>query len=225
MMKEQHTMRSRRTPLLAAGLAMALGLAVVPFGIQAQEFSSSQRQSLDRIVAVVNEGAIMRSQLEDRLTQVRSQMDAQQQELPPARALREQVLERMILEEIQWQMAEESGLTVEDTELNRQVRGIAENNGMSLEQFADALEADGLTLAGVREEIRREMALRQLQQRRVGSRVNLSEREVERFMEQEGATRDQAQQALFQRKANEELDAWLREIRSQAFIDKRLDAR
>ncbi|MDR5900885.1 MULTISPECIES: SurA N-terminal domain-containing protein [Halomonas] len=218
-------MRSRRTPLLAAGLAMALGLAVVPFGTQAQEFTSSQRQALDHIVAVVNEGAIMHSQLEERIAQVRSQMSAQQQELPPERVLREQILEQMILEEIQWQMAEESGLTVDDTELNRQVRGIAERNGMSLEQFADALEADGLTLASVREEIRREITLRQLQQRRVGSRVTLSEREVERFMAQQGATREQAQQALFQRKANAELEAWLQEIRSQAFVDNRLDAR
>lgn len=218
-------MRSRRTPFLAAGLAMALGLTAVPVGAQAQEFPSTQRQSLDRIVAVVNEGAIMRSQLEDRLAQVRSQMGAQQQELPPVEILREQVLEQMILEEIQWQMADEAGLTVDDTALNRQVRGIAERNGMSLEQFADTLEADGLTLAGVREEIRRELTLRQLQQRRVGSRVNLSEREVERFMEQEGVGREQAEQALFQRKANDELGAWLQEIRSQAFIDNRLDAR
>ncbi|MBF7054037.1 SurA N-terminal domain-containing protein [Halomonas sp. KAO] len=218
-------MRSRRTPLLAAGLAMALGLAVVPFGTQAQEFTSSQRQALDHIVAVVNEGAIMHSQLEERIAQVRSQMSAQQQELPPERVLRQQILEQMILEEIQWQMAEESGLTVDDTELNRQVRGIAERNGMSLEQFADALEADGLTLASVREEIRREITLRQLQQRRVGSRVSLSEREVERFMAQQDVTREQAQQALFQRKANAELEAWLQEIRSQAFVDNRLDAR
>ena len=218
-------MRSRRTPFLAAGLAMALGLASLPPGVQAQEFASSQRQPLDRIVAVVNEGAIMHSQLENRVDQVRSQMAAQQQELPPQAMLRERVLEQMILEEIQLQLAAESGLAVDDTELNRQVRSIAERNGMSLEQFADVLEADGLSLAGVREEIRRELTLRQLQQRRVGSRVNLSEQEVERFMEQEGVAREQAQQALFQRKANEELDVWLQEIRSQAFVDNRLDAR
>jgi len=218
-------MRSRRTPFLAAGLAMAMGLASLPPGVQAQEFASSQRQPLDRIVAVVNEGAIMHSQLENRVDQVRSQMAAQQQELPPQAMLRERVLEQMILEEIQLQLAAESGLAVDDTELNRQVRSIAERNGMSLEQFADVLEADGLSLAGVREEIRRELTLRQLQQRRVGSRVNLSEQEVERFMEQEGVAREQAQQALFQRKANEELDVWLQEIRSQAFVDNRLDAR
>ncbi|MDN3523414.1 SurA N-terminal domain-containing protein [Halomonas ramblicola] len=220
-------MRSRPVAGLGAGLVMALGLAALPAGALAQdpEFQSVQRQTLDRIVAVVNDGAIMHSQLEERLDQARSQLGAQQQDLPPEDVLCEQVLEQMILEEIQLQMAEEAGLSVDDTELNRQVRGIAERNGMSLEQFADALEADGLTLSAVREEIRRELVIRQLQQRQVGSRVNLSEREVERFMEQEGVGREQAQQALFQRKANEELDAWLQEIRSQAFIDNRLGAR
>lgn len=224
-MKQKHTVSRRRTAVLAAGLAMALGLGGGALSVQAQEFQSTQRQALDRIVAVVNQGAIMHSELEERLAQARSQLTAQQIDLPPERMLREQLLEQMILEEIQLQMAREAGLSIDDTELNRQLRAIAENNGMTLEQFADALEADGLALATVREEIRRELVIRELQQRRVGSRVNLSEREVERVMEQEGVGRQQAQQALFQRRANEELDVWLQEIRSQAFVDNRLDDR
>ncbi|MFN2332182.1 MAG: SurA N-terminal domain-containing protein [Halomonas sp.] len=224
-MKQKQTVSRRRTAVLAAGLAMALGLAAVPLSLQAQQFQSTQRQALDRIVAVVNQSAIMLSELEERAIQTRSQLAAQQIDLPPERILREQLLEQMILEEIQLQMAREAGLSIDDTELNRQVRSIAESNGMSLEQFADALEADGLALATVREEIRRELVLRELQQRQVGSRVNLSEREVERLMEQESISRQQAQQALFQRRANEELEVWLQEIRSQAFVDNRLDNR
>lgn len=223
-MKQKQTLR-RRTPFLAAGLALALGLAVAPLDVQAQQFQSMQRQALDRIVAVVNQGAIMESELEERLAQTRSQLTAQQIDLPPERVLREQLLEQMVLEEIQLQMARDAGLSIDDTELNRQVRAIAENNGMSVEQFADALEADGLALATVREEIRRELVIRELQQRRVGSRVNLSEREVERLVEQEGVSRQQAQQMLFQRRANEELEGWLQEIRSEAFVDYRLDDR
>lgn len=223
-MKQKQTLR-RRTPFLAAGLALALGLAVAPLDVQAQQFQSMQRQALDRIVAVVNQGAIMESELEERLAQARSQLTAQQIDLPPERVLREQLLEQMVLEEIQLQMARDAGLSIDDTELNRQVRAIAENNGMSVEQFADALEADGLALATVREEIRRELVIRELQQRRVGSRVNLSEREVERLVEQEGVSRQQAQQRLFQRRANEELEGWLQEIRSEAFVDYRLDDR
>ena len=223
-MKQKQTLR-RRTPFLAAGLALALGLAAAPFEVQAQQFQSTQRQALDRIVAVVNQGASMESELEERLAQARSQLTAQQVDLPPDGVLREQLLEQMVLEEIQLQMARDAGLSIDDTELNRQVRAIAENNGMSVEEFADALEADGLALAAVREEIRRELVIRELQQRRVGSRVNLSEREVQRVAEQEGISREQAQQQLFQRRANEELEVWLQEIRSQSFVDSLLDSR
>jgi len=174
---------------------------------------------------VVNDGAIMASDLEERVAQTRSQLEARDEQLPPERVLREQMLDRMIVEQIQLQMARESGLSVDDTDLNRQMRRIAERNGMSLEQFADALEADGLTLAEVREQIRREMLLSQVQQREIGSRVNISEGEVERFMEEQGASREQARQALFQRRANEELEVWVQEIRSRAFIDNRLAER
>lgn len=334
-MRGKNVMRSRRTAILGAGLALCLG--VLPLVGQAQDFQPMERQALDRIVAVVNEGAIMESELADRVVQTRSQLAGRGIDAPSERVLREQVLDRMIVEEIQLQMARNAGLAIDDTALNRQVRAIAESNDMTLEQFADALEADGLTLASVREEVRREMLLRELQQRQVASRVNVSDREVERFLEQQGggdqvvieehrarhilidltpdrdddqarrlaeqlrgrleagesfaalaqefsgdrgsamsggelgwvrpgqtvpafeealaqleigevsspvrsqfgyhliqveerrqqdvsgeARRDQIRQALFQRKANEELEVWLQEIRSQAFVDNRL---
>ncbi|SEL19238.1 SurA N-terminal domain-containing protein [Halomonas daqiaonensis] len=216
-------MRSRHI----ATLAVVLCLAVLPLAGQAQEdgYADSQpqgRQTLDRIVAVVNDGAIMHSELEARVAQTRSQIARQQQEVPSDRVLREQILDRMIVEEIQLQLAREANLSVDDTELNGQVRSIAENNGMTLDQFADALEADGLSLSVVRDQVRRELMMRQLQQRQVASRVNISEREVDRFVEQEGATREQARQALFQRKVNAEMEEWIQEIRSRAFVDNRL---
>lgn len=219
-------MRSRRI----ATLALALCLASLPLAGQAQEAGSPDsrpqgRQTLDRIVAVVNDGAIMQSELEERVAQTRSQIARQEQGAPPDEALRRQVLDRMIVEEIQLQMARDANLSVDDTELNGQVRAIAENNGMTLDQFADALEADGLSLSVVRDQVRRELMMRQLQQRQVASRVNISEREVDRFMEQQGASREQARQALFQRKVNAEMEEWVQEIRSRAFVDNRLAER
>lgn len=221
-MREYNPMSRRRSATLRACLALALCLGGLPLASQAQDFQSTQRQPLDRVVAVVNGEAIMQSQLEDRLAQARSQLAGRDIEIPPERVMREQILDRLIVEEIQLQMAREAGLSVDDTELNRQVRQIAQRNGMTLEQFADALEADGLSLEVVREEVRREMLLRELQQRQVGSRVNMNEREVERLMEEEGISREQARQALFQRKANREMEAWIQEIRARAFVDKRL---
>lgn len=217
----------RISPIATLGaLGLALCLGAVPFTAmaQSQDFQPVQRQPLDRIVAVVNQQAIMQSQLEERMEQARSQLAAQGQQLPPEAMLRERVLEQIILEEIQLQMAADAGLSIDDTALNRQIRQIAQSNGMTLDQFADALEADGLSMATVREDIRREMLLRELHQRQVGGRVNVSNREVERYIEQQGGnvSRDQARQMVFQRKANEALDAWLQEIRAEAFVDNRL---
>lgn len=209
-----------------ATLSLALLLGSVPLTAMAQEYQPLQRQPLDRIVAIVNEQAVMQSRLDERMAQVRSQLVAQGQELPPEGMLRERLLDQIILEEIQLQMAANAGLSIDDTTLNRQVRQIAESNGMTLDQFADALEADGLSVAVVREEIRREMVLRELHQRQIGGRVNISDREVERFIDQQGGniSADQARQALFQRKANEALDTWLQEIRAEAYVDNRLAA-
>jgi peptidyl-prolyl cis-trans isomerase SurA len=178
-------MRSRLIAPLAMALMMALPLGVAPLTATAQ-----QLKPLDHIVAVVNEGAIMYSELESRVARARDQLSQRGVTPPSNAALEQQVLDRMIVEEIQLQMARDANLSVDDTELNRTVRGIAENNGMSLEQFADTLEADGLTLAAVREDVRRELLMRQLQQRRVASRVTVSEREVDRYLEQQGGNDD-----------------------------------
>lgn len=186
----------KRAKLLSTGSMMALCLgasvALAPLTLHAQTFESTQRQMLDNVVAVVNDGVIMRSELNDRIAQVEQQAEAQGGNLPPRSQLAEQVLERMVMEEIQLQMASQASLSVDDTELNRQLRTIAESNGMTLDEFADAVEADGMSLANVREDIRREMLMRQVQQRRVSQRVAVSERDVERFLSQQGTQQGQA---------------------------------
>lgn len=169
---------------LFASLSLALTLALPALGGATQALAVEQ---LDRIVAVVNDDAIMASELENRVAQARSQLANRGIAIPSDQVLRSQVLERMVIEQIQLQMAEQANLSVDDTELNRAVRAVAESNGMTLEQFANVLEADGLSLAVVRDQVRREMLMRQLQQRRVASQVDVSEREVERYLEQQGA--------------------------------------
>ncbi|MCK0744416.1 peptidylprolyl isomerase [Chromohalobacter nigrandesensis] len=146
----------------------------------------AQPQPLDRIVAVVNKDAIMQSQLEDRIAQVSKQMASRNVPVPDEEDLRRQVLDRMIVEQIQLQMADRANVSIDDTQLNAAVREIAENNDMSLDEFADSLEQDGMSLAAVREQVRREMLLRQVQQSQVASRVNITDREVERYLEQQG---------------------------------------
>ncbi|UXZ54848.1 peptidylprolyl isomerase [Halomonas sp. 7T] len=187
---------TKRAKQLSVGSMMALCLgasaALVPITLHAQNFESTQRQMLDSVVAVVNEGVIMRSELDDRINQVEQQAEAQGGNLPPRSQLAQQVLERMVMDEIQLQMARQANLSIDDTELNRQLRTIAESNGMSLDEFADAVEADGMSLAEVRDDIRREMLMRQVQQRRISQRVSVSERDVERFLDQQGVQQGQS---------------------------------
>lgn len=199
-MKTRKTLLTRvaksRVKMLSAGSMMALcvgaSVALAPLTLHAQNFESTQRQMLDNVVAVVNDGVIMRSELIDRIAQIEQQAQAQGGELPSRAQLAEQVLERMVLDEIQLQMARDANLSVDDTELNRQLRTIAESNGMTLDQFADAVEADGMSLASVREEVRREMLMRQVQQRQIRQRVSISERDVERFLSQQPSQQGQS---------------------------------
>ncbi|MCK0713765.1 peptidylprolyl isomerase [Chromohalobacter sarecensis] len=163
-----------------ASLGFMLLMALTPL------VALAQPQPLDRIVAVVNKDAIMQSQLEDRVTQVSKQMASRNVPVPDEGDLRRQVLDRMIVEQIQLQMADRANVSIDDTQLNAAVREIAENNDMSMDEFADSLEQDGMSLAMVREQVRREMLLRQVQQSQVASRVNITDREVERYLDQQG---------------------------------------
>ncbi|MFO7908946.1 MAG: peptidylprolyl isomerase [Halomonas sp.] len=187
----------RRAKHLAWGSVLSLlvgaGTLVVSSSVLAQSFSGGERQMLDRIVAVVNDSAIMRSDLDRRLDQAINQISAQGEDAPGRDEIEEQVLDQMVLEEIQLQMARDANLSIDDTDLNRQVRDIAESNDMTLQAFADRLEAEGTSLAQVREEIRREMLTRQVQQRQVGQRVSVTNRDVERFLEERGGDVNQAE--------------------------------
>lgn len=187
----------RRTKHLAWGSVLSLlvgaGTLVVSSSVLAQSFSGGERQMLDRIVAVVNDSAIMRSDLDRRLDQAINQISAQGEDAPGRDEIEEQVLDQMVLEEIQLQMARDANLSIDDTDLNGQVRDIAESNDMTLQAFADRLEAEGTSLAQVREEIRREMLTRQVQQRQVGQRVSVTNRDVERFLEERGGDVNQAE--------------------------------
>ncbi|HAV68897.1 MAG TPA: molecular chaperone SurA, partial [Alcanivorax sp.] len=96
-------------------------------------------EMLDRIVAVVNDGVIMESELQQRVDDIAAQFRGDNRPLPPREVLREQVLDRVILERLQLQMAERAGIRVDDGALNQALSGIARQNNMTLQQFADAL--------------------------------------------------------------------------------------
>ncbi len=138
--------------------------------------------TVDRIVAVVNEDVILESELNTRLKTVLGQLQQRGTQPPSAEVLRRQVLERLIISHLQLQVAERTGIRVDDKKLNSSISGIAKQNGMSLNEFRTAIENDGFNFSVFREDIRKEMIVSRMMQRRVRQRVNITEQEIDNFL-------------------------------------------
>lgn len=145
--------------------------------------SYAAEQPLDRIAVIVDDGIIMHSQVEKRLNEVRNTIRQRGAELPPANVLRQQVIDRLILDELQLQIADRSGIRLSDEELNDSIRALAERNQLSTEQFLATLAQEGtLSVADVREQIRQEIMINRVRQYRVADQVQVTEQEVKNFM-------------------------------------------
>lgn len=137
---------------------------------------------LDRIIAVVNDDVIMKSELEERLRTIESQMEEAGNPVPPRSILQKQVLDRLILTKLQIQMANETGIRVDDETLNRTISNIAAENQVTLEQFRGILEQDGYSYEKFREDIRGEILISRLRQRQVDNRVSVTDREIDNYL-------------------------------------------
>nr|WP_275589435.1 peptidylprolyl isomerase [Pseudomonas sp. KSR10] len=144
--------------------------------------AGAEVRALDRIVAIVDNDVIMQSQLDQRIREVEQTIEKRGAEMPPRDVMQQQVLERLITENLQLQIGERSGIRISDEELNQAMATIAQRNNMSLDQFRAALERDGLSLDTAREQIRREMVISRVRQRRIAERVQVSNQEVENFL-------------------------------------------
>ncbi len=144
--------------------------------------AQAEVQPLNRVVAIVDNDVIMQSQLDARLREVQQTIAKRGAALPPEHVLSQQVLERLIIENIQLQIGERSGIRITDEELNQAIGSIAQRNSMSLEQFRDALTRDGLSYADARDQVRREMIISRVRQRRVAERIQVTDQEVQNFL-------------------------------------------
>ena len=162
--------------LLLAGAALA----------QTRDMSSTG-VALDRVIAVVNEGVVLQSQLDQQSALIAERLRSQGTQLPPADVIRQQVLERLILQEIQVQRAGRIGVQVSDEMLNEALRDVARRNSIEFEQMPQALEQQGIDYASYREEMRREIMLSMLRQRDVFPRIYVSPRELEQALEREAS--------------------------------------
>ncbi|OOG24765.1 molecular chaperone SurA [Thioalkalivibrio denitrificans] len=155
---------------------LLLGLALWPLVGAAQTVDD---MVLDRIVAVVENDVIMRSELDYRLDQVHQQIRARGNQPPPDDVLVPQVMERLVIERLQLQRASEMGIRIDDITLNEAMENIARENRMNLPQFREALVREGIDFQRFREQIRDEMTISQLRRRVVDNRIQISEQEID----------------------------------------------
>jgi len=167
-----------RPTLCALVLAGALWAAACPAPAQ----QPRPVVVLDRIVAVVNNEVITRADLDLRYHAATLQLKQQGTPLPPRATLETQILDRLITDHVQLQLAKETGLRVDDSELDRAIQRIAQENKLTLEQLRATLEKDGVPFARFREDIRKEITLGRLRQREVDNRIVVSEGEIESFI-------------------------------------------
>jgi peptidyl-prolyl cis-trans isomerase SurA len=158
--------------------ACALSIAVGAGPAQAEELSETGT-FLDGVAAVVNEGVVLKSQLSRQQDIIIQRALQQGMELPPAHILAEQVLERLVIEEIQMQRANRIGIQVSDQVLSNAIAQIAENAGFSFEQMPEVLARDGVSYSEYREDTRKQMILEQLRRIDVVNRISVTPREVE----------------------------------------------
>ena len=148
-------------------------------------------ETLNRVVAVVNDDVILESELSSRETMIVDQLRQQQAQLPSRPSLRKQVLDRLVLENLQLQLAERSGIRVDDETLNSNLRNLAKQNGMTLTEFREVLEKDGFDYAAFREEFRDQIIMNRVRQEMVDKRVQVTEQEVDQLLASAASFNDQ----------------------------------
>ncbi len=137
---------------------------------------------LDRVVAVVNDEALTQFDLNEQKRGVLQQMKAQKVTPPPADVLDKQLLERLITERAMMQYAKETGVRVDDVQVERTIQRVAQENKLTTDEFRKAVEREGMTYAKYREEIRGEITVQRLRDREVDSKINVSDAEVDLFL-------------------------------------------
>ncbi len=138
---------------------------------------------LDTIIAVVEDDVILERELQKEVAVIEQRIQQSNAALPPAYVLRKQVLEKMIVDKLQRQLAEKAGITVSEEQLNSSAADIARRNNMDVEQFRQELEGQGMSYQSFLDNMRNEIIINQLRGREIGGRIKVTDREVEHYME------------------------------------------
>lgn len=147
--------------------------------------SYAETMPIDHIIAIVNDDVILSSQLEERSQLIYRQLSQQRENLPPLSAIRTQVLERLILENLQLQLAERASIKLSNDELQAALAGIAKQNKINTEQLKNHIESEGMSFESFLKNIENEILLQRIQQGAVSKRVEITEQDITNFLNSE----------------------------------------
>jgi peptidyl-prolyl cis-trans isomerase SurA len=185
-----HVMKTLWRRVLGAPLLVCAALlvsAMVPGPAQAQTRDLATRgEPLDRIAAIVNDGVVLVSEVDDELALITQRLRDQKLDLPPENVLRHQVLERLVIEEVEMQHAQRDGIKIPDEALNSALQEVAQRNGIGLSQLPDVLAQQGIDYASYRDAVRRQLTLTLLRQRDVLNHTTVTAREIDQYLAREG---------------------------------------
>ncbi|TXH65899.1 MAG: molecular chaperone SurA [Thermomonas sp.] len=170
---------------------LAIALAGLLFASTAQAQSYAGTAPMDRIAAVVNEDVILRSELDRAIANIRGQYAGKETQLPPQDVLERQVLERLVLTRLQIARATDAGIVASDEDLENAVRGVAQQNSMTVDQLRERIAQDGMSFAEFRTNLRDEIITQKLRQSFAQGRINVSEAEVDAALASASATASQ----------------------------------
>ena len=142
-------------------------------------------EEIDSIAVIVNDDIITNREINDRLHEFKLQIQSQGKKLPPEELLRKKIIERMITDNIQLQLARAQGINIDDLRLNKALESIARSNQTTLDEMRRVLQSRGVSYDTFREQTRRDMIMRELQRRVIFGRVKVSDQEIENFLEQQ----------------------------------------
>ncbi len=174
-------------PMRQGAFTLVRFLSTIGFGLALTIGSGSvcaQRVLLDRIVALVDEGVVLQSELNTRIIEIRGNAARANSTLPEAEQLRTEVLDSLIIENLQMQLAERVSIRFNDDEINRILGSMADNNNMTFDEYLEVLNEAGVYLQ-TREQVRKQMTLQELQRGMVNRRIQITEQEIDNFLNSE----------------------------------------
>jgi peptidyl-prolyl cis-trans isomerase SurA len=185
------TQSSKSSPLFNSLVACLLLLLTQHATAQDTDIASKspqvrdEQKRLDSIAAVVNDGVVLQSELDQEITSITERLANSSTPMPPLDILNQQILERLVVQQIQLQRAARTGIEISDEALNDALGTIAQRNGVSLIQLPQMLAGEGVNYAMFRKDIRKQMIIERLRQRDVLSRIAVSDREITNYLERE----------------------------------------